>query len=242
MARTGRITTWTGVRTPGARNPASGQVVRALQASVTKLCSSRAAGACALDPVAEQDPPPPSGEQPGMLAVADLPAVGDLESTWVGTGAQRPQANPAATTCDHADFSGSGGAGVLSRTFLVPGAPTPSRFGISETMGRFATPARAGAFVALLRGRMDGCARKDPASRITAHASGHRAGSTWSLWRLESKVSDHRTITYWTAVSRVGRDVAQVTFVPGDGARQDITQKTFASLVERSRERLQELG
>ncbi|MGI9157279.1 MAG: sigma factor-like helix-turn-helix DNA-binding protein [Marmoricola sp.] len=243
VARTGHLTTWTSVVTRGSRSPDTTRVVHALGNSVRRLCSSRAAGACATSPKISQDPPPPSGEQPGMLAVADLPPVGNISHPWVGTDAQQATDNAAATTCDHADFVAAGAKGPLARTFLIPKSRTPARFGLTETTGRFPRVAGAKAFVTRVRDRMNGCPDKDPGATITTRAekrTGPR-GSEWYLWRLESQISDKRTIVYWMGVSRFGSNVAQVGFVPGGGPTQDIDAATFEGLVTRSRDRLFEL-
>lgn len=243
VARTGHITTWTAVVTRGAHNPDTTKVVDSLSNSVRKLCPSRAAGKCPVDAVVRENPPPPSGEQPGMLAVADLPPVGNIAKPWVGTRAQRSQNNPASTTCDRADFHNAGAGGALTRTFLVPGSATPARFGLTETAGRFPVVEQAKAFVTHVRDRMDRCEDKDPGATITHRAEKSVAvrGSAWYLWRLRSEISDKRAIVYWMGISRVGSQVAQVAFVPGEGAKQDIDAATFEALVKRSRDRLFEL-
>lgn len=243
VARTGHISTWTAVVTRGASNPDTSKLLQTLSNAVDRLCSSKAAGACALTPVLQENPPPPSGEQPGMLAVADLPSVGNIDKPWVGTSAARVQGNPAATSCDHADFDAAGATGTLSRTFLIPGAATPDRFGLTETSGTFASAVPAKAFVTEVRGKMDSCEDRDLGAKITRHAEMPIAvrGSAWYLWRLESEVSDKRTIVYWMGITRVGSHVAQVSFVPGDGPDQDLDTATFEDLVKRGRDRLFEL-
>lgn len=243
VARSGHISTWTAVVTRGARNPETSQLVDSLSNSVERLCSSRAAGACTKVPVVSENPPPPSGEQPGMLAVADLPPVGDIDRPWVGTSATRTRGNPASTTCDQADFGKAGATGSMTRTFLIPGSATPARFGLAETSGRFPSVDRAKAFVTQVRGRMDGCEDKDLGATISDQAERPIAvrGSAWYLWRLESEVSDNRTVAYWMGITRVGSRVAQISFVPGEGAKQDIDAATFQDLVKRSRDRLFEL-
>lgn len=243
VARTGRITTWTAVVTPGAANPETAQVVASLSRSVDRLCSSRASGACSQVPVVNENPPPPSGEQPGMLAVADLPPVRGIDKPWLGTGARHEAVNPAATACDRADFDKAGARGALTRTFLIPRSATPARFGLTETTGPFRTVAQASGFVTRVRDRMGTCEDKDPGARITQHAGLRLAahGSAWFLWRLESKVSDKRTIVYRMGVTRVGSWVAQICFIPGDGAGQDLEAVGFERLVKRTRDRLLEL-
>ncbi len=241
LARTGRITTWTAVTTMGARNPDTDQLLTSITGAVRRVCESRAAGPCPLSPVIVQNAPPPTGEQEGMLAVADLPPIGTISRPWVGTKAGPTGNNPAATTCDRANFAAAGARRSLSRTFLIPGAKTPSRFGLSETLGRFGSSKQAKAFVQQVRRRMDGCEDKDLGAKLsdrTQKLDGPR-GSAWTMWRLVSEINDNKKIAYWMGIARYGPHVAQVGFVPGNTF--DVSSEAFRALVIRSRDRLFEL-
>jgi hypothetical protein len=176
-----------------------------------------------------------------MLAVADLPPIGTIAQPWVGTRAGPASPNPAATTCDRADFLAAGAGRSLSRTFLIPGANTPARFGLSETWGRFGSTAQAKAFVQQVRARMDACQKKDPGATVSHRAEQLKGphGSQWTLWRLQNDIGAKHTIDYWMGVARVGPNVAQVGFVPGD--KQDLSAAAFRALVIRARDRLFEL-
>ncbi len=241
LARTGRITTWTAVTTMGARNPDTDQLLASITGAVGRVCKSRVAGPCPLSPVVTQNAPPPTGEQEGMLAVADLPPIGTITKPWVGTKAGPTGNNPAATTCDRADFVASGARRSLSRTFLIPAAKTPDRFGLSESWGRFASTKQAKAFMKQIRGRMDGCEDKDLGAKVSDRAEkldGPR-GSAWTMWRLESEINDKKKIAYWMGIARYGPHVVQVGFVPGNTF--DVSAEVFRALVIRSRDRLFEL-
>ena len=241
VARTGRITTWTAVTTMGARNADTDRLLASITGAVKRVCSSRAAGRCPRSPVVTRNAPPPTGEQEGMLAAADLPPVGTIAKPWVGTKAAPAGKNPAATTCDRADFVAAGSRRPLSRTFLIPGAGTPDRFGLSETSGRFATTRQAKEFVQQVRRRMDACEDKDLGAKISnrrENANG-APGSAWTMWRLVSQINDNQKIAYWMGVARYGPHVAQVGFVPGD--RSDVSTRAFRALVVRARDRLSEL-
>lgn len=241
LARTGRITTWTAVTTMGSRNPDTGRLLASITGAVKRVCASRAAGSCPLSPVLTQNAPPPTGEQEGMLAVADLPPIGTITKPWVGTKAGPARKNPAATTCDRANFAAAGARRSLSRTFLIPGAHMPDRFGLSETWGRFASTRQAKAFVQQVSKRMDACEDKDLGAKVSNRSesvNGPR-GSVWAMWRLESEISDNQKIGYWMGIVRYGPHVAQVGFVPGDGS--DVSPAAFRALVVRARDRLFEL-
>ena len=241
LARTGQITTWTAITTMGSRNPDTDRLLASITRAVKRVCASRAAGSCPLSPVLTQNAPPPTGEQEGMLAVADLPPIGTITKPWVGTKAAPAGKNPAATTCDRADFVAAGSQRSLSRTFLIPGAHMPDRFGLGETWGRFASTRQAKAFVQQVRKRMDACEDKDLGAKISNRSESVRGprGSVWAMWRLESEISDNRKIGYWMGIVRYGPHVAQVGFVPGD--RSDVSPAAFRALVVRARDRLFEL-
>ena len=176
-----------------------------------------------------------------MLAVADLPPIGTITKPWVGTKAGPAGKNPAATTCDRADFKAAGSRRSLSRTFLIPGAHMPDRFGLSETWGRFTSSRQAKAFVQQVRKRMDACEDKDLGAKISQRneKGNGPSGSVWAMWRLESEISDKQKIGYWMGIARYGPHVAQVGFVPGD--RSDVSPAAFRALVVRARDRLFEL-
>src|SRR4051794_6739432 len=143
VARTGSLTTSSVLETPTPGPADAGLMVNALTASVQNLCSSRVAGQCVGAVTAEPSLPPPSGEAPGMLAIADLPAVADVIQPWGGTDPAPAKVNVAATTCDQADFVKSGATKAVTRTYLIPDAGLPDRFGLSETLGQFPDEAAA---------------------------------------------------------------------------------------------------
>jgi hypothetical protein len=215
--------------------------VRALTVAVRNLCGSDPAGPCPTSVRAVPMLPPRSGETPGTLAVADLPVVGRIDRPWVGTDPVPARPNIAATTCDKADFIRSGAPRAATRTFLVPEAKVPKRFGITETVGRFANPRKARAFVARVSAAMGACEKKDLGAKVSSKVTeprGYRR-SEYALWRLDSEINDKSTVGFWMGVARVGRYVAQVNFTPtGD---DDIDRATFQTLIARARDRLFEL-
>ncbi len=243
VVRTGSIVTWTAFTTDGASNPSTDNLVSGLSHALQRVCTSRAAGSCAARPAVQENPPPPSGEQAGMLALADLPPVPGVSAQWVGTDAATSRTNPSATTCDNADFVASGADPAYVRTFLIPKAKLPTRFGLSETLGEFPGRPKAQGLIDQVTKQMASCEDRDLGASITEEASrpNGTGDSTWHLWRLESEVSSKQTIDYWMGVARVGSNVAQVSFVPGDG-KQDLSKAEFTALVVRARDRLFELG
>jgi hypothetical protein len=243
VARTGSLTTSTVLEThtPGPADAAL--MVNALTASVQDLCSSRVAGQCVGPVTAEASLPPASGEAPGMLAIADQPAVADVVQPWAGTDPAPAKVNLAATTCDKADFVKAGVSDAATRTYLIPNAGLPERFGLSETLGRFPSAQSATAFVTRIADRMKTCPDRELASKVT-HSVVHlkaRGSASYALWRLENQVNQQEdVIPFWMGVVQLGREVAQVNLTPV--GKYDVDAKTFEALVVRARDRLHEVG
>lgn len=243
LARTGSLTTSTVLTTMG--EPARvAPVVQALTSSVQNLCASPAVKECrAAQPQITPVLPPPSGEMPGMLAVADLPPVGRINRPWVGTDPVPAVPNLAATTCDHTSFAKAGALHPLSRTFLIPGARLPQRFGITETSGRLPTRSAAQAFVKKVADKMATCEKRHMGSRVDHHVTVLDGwhDSSYLLWHLTTQINDKKaTVDYWMGIVRVGRYAAQVNFAPAAG--NDIDRATFRDLVVRARDRLFEVA
>lgn len=242
LARSGALTTSTVLethtRTPG---PPS-LLVPALAAAVENLCDSPVAGDCVGAPAARPTLPPPSGETAGMLAIVDLPAVANVAFPWVGTDPVPVTVNAAATTCDEADFARAGARDARTRTYLIPEAKLPRRFGLTETLGEFPTARAASRFVTRITDRMRTCPDRELASTVSdavVRLKGPKTG--YALWRLENQVNQREDkVPFWMGVARVGRYVAQVNLTPVE--RYDIDRQTFQALVVRARDRLHEVG
>jgi DNA-directed RNA polymerase specialized sigma24 family protein len=241
LARTGSLTVSTVSETLGGRPVAVDRAVSALTNAVRNVCASDPSGPCPGAVSAAPVLPPPSGETRGTLAAADLPVIGKINKPWVGTQAVRARPNIAATTCDKANFARAGAPRALTRTFLIPQAKLPKRFGIAETVGPFASERRAHGLVRSISAAMAGCEKKDLGAKVSSEVSqpnGYR-GSEYAMWRLDSEINDKSSVGFWMGVARVGRYVSQVNFTPtGDN---DVDEDTFQALITRARDRLFEL-
>lgn len=242
VARTGTVTTSTVGRTVGGAPPSAGQITQSLADAVAMLCARSGAKDCAKRPTYRVVPPPPSGEEPGLLAVADLPPVGRINRPWVGTDPTGGAANPAATICDHASFAGESATRTRSRTYLIPGAAVPTRFGLSETYGVFRSPQAAARFMSTMRGRIAGCEGRNLATTVSGDDTLRRSVPQLDLstWIMTTTVSSSENVRFRVGFVRVGRTVAQVTFAPAPA--DDMSESGFRSLLVRSGDRLRELG
>ncbi len=241
LARTGSLTISTVSESLGAGPVAINQAADTLTDAVRNVCSTDPSGPCPTRVTAAPVLPPPSGETRGTLAAADLPVIGKINKPWVGTRPVPARPNIAATTCDKANFVRAGAPRAATRTFLIPQARLPRRFGITETVGAFASAGKAHALVRNISTAMAGCEKKDLGAKVSAEdlqPHGYR-GSEYALWRLDSEIDTKTSVGFWMGVARVGRYVAQVNFTP-TGA-DDVDEDTFQALVTRARDRLFEL-
>jgi DNA-directed RNA polymerase specialized sigma24 family protein len=239
VARTGDLVTSV-VRQVADEKPASLRpLARVIAASVANLCGQKGAGSCGAVPRSQLSAPPPAASAQGMLQVVDLPPISGVAKPWVGTDPVKPTVNPAATTCDNADFTSKSLKWSATRSFLIPQASLPRRFGISETIGRFASDRQARTFVASVRKRMEGCEKRDLSATLDKMHDAAGKQTELSVWHLTTEISDKSKVDYYVALIRSGRVVTQVGFIPAKGAT--VRQGAFQALAERARDRLTNL-
>jgi hypothetical protein len=239
VARTGGLVTSVVRQVADAKAPRLRPFARVLANSVADLCDQEGSGSCAAMPTSTATMPPPAESARGMLQVVDLPPISGVPKPWVGTDPVKPAVNPAATTCDNADFTSKSLTWSATRSFLIPQASLPPRFGISETVGRFTTERQASSFVAGIRKRMSGCEKRDLSATLDKMQD--EAGKTMELstWHLTTEISDESSVDYYVALIRRGRVVCQVGFIPAPGAT--VQKGAFQALAERARDRLTNL-
>lgn len=240
VARTGRVTTSTVGTSVGASPPPAQQITQSLADAVAMLCGRSGSQECAKRPTYRVVPPPPSGEERGILAVADLPPVGRIAQPWVGTAPAPARVNPSATTCDRADFTKSGARTTRTRTYLIPEASLPARFGLSETYGAFPSTKAAAKFLTGVRAKVARCEDRDLATKVTNAKRQRTSTLDLSTWDLSTEVAKDRSVRFRLGFVRVGRTVAQLTFAPSPA--DDVTATSFRALLVRAGDRLRELG
>jgi hypothetical protein len=227
--------------TVGARPLPVRQVVRTLEVAVRNLCVRRVAGRCVTRPAYREVPPPPvgRGDERGILAVADLPPVGRVDEPWVATRPARASSDPSVARCGDSDFRGAGALRSRTRTYLVPQADLPARFGLTETYGTFASARRAARFLSTMRADLAGCERRDVTTDVGPERRSSSAGLDASQWLLTTKVSSSEKVPFRVGYVRAGRSVAELRFTPTPGA--DLAEGVFGSLLTRAGDRLREL-
>jgi hypothetical protein len=169
----------------------------------------------------------------------DLPPVSGVDRPWVGTEPHRAVDNPAATGCDHTDFSARPFTGSVTRTFVIPEAERlPDQFGLTETVGSLSAP-RARALVAEVRKKLGSCADKDLGTDVTRVSEVATARRDLTVWHVRTEISDNSSVDYLMGIVRDGGSVAQVGFVPF--AHVTMGPDAFVALVQRALDRLPSL-
>ena len=195
------------------------QITQSLADSVAMLCARSGSEDCAKQPTYRVVPPPPSGEERGILAVADLPPVGRIARPWVGTEPAPARARTRrATTCDRADFAKAGATTTRTRTYLIPAgvAARPVRAVRDLRPVPHRRPPRAGSWptyarsVARLRGPRPG----HPGQRRAPRRGTGRRSSTCPAGTCRPRSATSRRCASGSASCGSAATVAQLTFAP----------------------------
>lgn len=212
VARTGSVLVTTSAELASGRLRTR-DAATALAAGINRLCGSDGAGTCAAPPRDTAIPPFTTGEAPGMLAEVDLPPVARADGPWVGTAPEVPRVNAASTRCDNTSFVGSGLSRNRTRTFLFPANRAATSFGLTQSVARTATAARARAFVRQVRKRITACGRADLGTEVRTLDDVSDGAQDRTVWALTIELGGNRTLEFWMAVLRRGSAVSQVGYV-----------------------------
>lgn len=205
--------------------------------AVQQLCRLPGAGTCAGTAAASPAPPPASGEHPELLNASDLPPVDGVTQPWVGTDPAPATTNVAATRCDQTSFTEPGITGAMTRSFVIPTATgLAPQFGLTETVGGFASGKAASAFVDGIRGKLAACQKTDLGSHVTQLSTAATAGRDVTAWRVRVETSQTSSIVYLMAIVRTGAAVGQVGFVPSGSVT--MADAAFTALAGRAADRL----
>ena len=242
LARTGKLTISMVLEVTAKTQVPIGTVTATLATAVRNLCASQAAGECVGQVISTRSRPPVSGDVSGMLATVDLPPIADVDAMWNGTPAVPAAPNIAATPCDKADFAKSGAVNPVSRSFLLSNDNAPKVFGVTETIGRFASTKAATKFVDQVTAKMRSCEKRVLSSTIKSQdiRKGTSKDPGYAVWRLVNQTQNREEVAYWMGITQVGAYVSQVTMTPVK--KYDVSSKAFTTLVQRSRDRLYEVS
>jgi DNA-directed RNA polymerase specialized sigma24 family protein len=219
--------------TPVRQAPTPRALLLALRDAVARLCpeddcvDSRPSLTAAL---------PRIDSPSGLLAAADLPPVGSINATWVGTKASAKGEHPAALSCRLPRLGKAGADSNHNRTYLIPQADVPTSFGLAETVATFPSDRAASAYAESIADALVRCADRDLTSSLDRLDRTRGGGAEITTWFLETRVSRKVTLDFRIAIIASGDRVALVTFNPAGDA--DMTVRQFADLARRASDRL----
>ncbi|HLN75711.1 MAG TPA: hypothetical protein VK204_01625 [Nocardioidaceae bacterium] len=240
LAQVGQMVTTEVVSTANGPAPRTLKAARTLARATSMLCEQAGGSDCGGRPRLQETAPPPSGEATGVLATVDMPGLEGVTKPWVGTSTAPASRNPAATACDRADFRKEGAVTTQTRTFLVPGARLPARFGLTETYGKFRSSAAAAEFLGTVRKRVAACEDRNLAIDVQSPHSMKEGPLAGSTWRLRTELSQSHEVFFDVGFVRRGDTVAQLTFLPAGPA--ELSSGDFRALLVRAGQRLGEVG
>jgi hypothetical protein len=174
-----------------------------------------------------------------MLSAVDLPPVSNARGPWVGTDPQRARVNVASTRCDNTSFTVAGLSHDRTRTFLFPRNEQANAFGLTQTVARAASVARARAFVAEVRRRVDACGRANLGTEVETVVNRSSPDQELTIWELRIELSDSRVLEFWMATMRDGAAVSQLGFVSETSLQ--MARADFRAVADRALERLPRL-
>jgi hypothetical protein len=205
--------------------------------SVDSVCTD-ANGTCSTTPYETVDAlPQGSGSADGYLQTVDMPLFGRIAEPWVTTPSAPVGRNPSATACDDANFRAEGATRVTSRSYVVPGSKElPPVFGMTETLGSFASLSSARAFMKTVYRNVGKCQDRKPNLAVRREDKVHIGRANGRAWQIVSAASETRSFTYRVCLIRVGDTVAEVTFTPSPP--YDVARAAYIRLAERAGQRL----
>jgi DNA-directed RNA polymerase specialized sigma24 family protein len=233
IVRTGPITSAVVASTQGSDPVPVARVLGRAGDSLTRMCLP-VSGDCSTEPRVRTVAPLPTLEHPGFLAAFDLPKVADVSAPWVGTDPSPSPDNPAATPCERARFGAP--QHPRTRVFVLPTAEkVPRRFGLSETVGTFATGADARGFMHRAYASAESCPDRElSASQPREHTLSN--GFDGRVWRFDFEVAASNSVFYRVALVRAGPHVALLSMSPSES--YDVDPLDFSRLAVRASQRL----
>lgn len=217
-SRTGRVLDVVDAATPGATALDVNTVARATASVVGAQCAP-AGGTCATAVSTKDGPPPAGGDEPGFLAVGDLPPVGSSTAPWVGTPVEPPSADFTGSQCESVSWSTTAATTTSSRVYLLQ--DVPGIFGLNEISLTVKDATTASRLVDKIRTDWASCKERkltatvDAPTRVTGVAADGAAVSGWTT-QVEQKAGTSIT-RFRVGIASSGNKVTFVFVNPQKG-------------------------
>jgi hypothetical protein len=164
-SRTGRALDIVDASTPGKSALDVDSVTKGLASVVGAQCGP-AGGTCPAAVSTKDGPPPVGGDEPGFLAVGDLPPVGSTTAPWVGTPVEPPTEDFTGSQCESVTWATTPAATRSSRVYLLQ--DVPGIFGLNQITLTTKDAATASKLVEKVRSDWGSCKERKLTATVAA--------------------------------------------------------------------------
>ena len=200
-----------------------------------------AVGVCASDPSITLGPPPIGGDQPGFLALADIPQPSNGKGTWGGLEPGSP-ADVTTSGCENVDFGTLQADSRTARSYVLTDKPKgmPKTFGLDQIVLSMRNKKDATSEVKQIVSSLKSCEDRLPTASVSglSDVTGQGADDTdisGSVALVSQKVTASDTSRYRIGIIAAG-DKLIYTFLPRDGD-WDLTKDQWQTLTVRAGQR-----
>jgi hypothetical protein len=178
-----------------------------------------AIGVCASNPRVGDGPPPVAGDEPGFLAVADIPVPTSHAGTWGGLSPGSP-ADVVTSGCENVDFTTIPADSRAARSYVLIDKPKgmPDTFGLDQITLTMKSAKAASDEAKLITKNIKNCSDRLPTADVSeiSGVSGTGAEETaisGSVALVSQKISANKTSKYRVGIVAAGNKLVY-TFLP----------------------------
>jgi hypothetical protein len=164
LSRTGRVVNVLDAAQP-SHAIAMDAVGKALSQVNAVICRA-AGGRCDGNVSVKKGPPPLGGDEPGFLAIGDLPPAGPKVYPWVATQVELPKKEFQGSGCETVNWTTEQAKSRSSRVYLIPESGN-SFFGLNEIMLTTKDAKAAGKVVDKIKSDLSKCKSQNLTATVT---------------------------------------------------------------------------
>lgn len=200
-----------------------------------------ATGTCASHPRAEDGPPPVGGDEPGFLALADIPMPTSDHGTW-GDLPPGPPADVVTSGCENVDFATLPATSRAARSYILVDTPQgmPTTFGLDEITLTMKSAKAAAKEAKEIGTNIKNCVDREPTAKISnvdtvAGVGADDLAITGSVALVTQKTTAKKSSTFRVGVAAAGTKLVY-TFLPRTD-NWDLTKSEWSGLTVRAAQR-----
>jgi hypothetical protein len=237
LSRTGRV-----MNVVDAAQPSEALAITAVAQAlgqVNKVQCGPAGGECGGTPSAKDGPPPMGGDEPGFLALGDLPPARAKVAPWIADSIELPKEEFKGSQCEISVNWGTVSAkSKSSRVYLIPESGK-NFFGLNEIMLTMKDSKAAAKMVAKIKSDLTGCedvkltAAVSKPKKVTSIGAQNTKVTGWTAVVLQK--STQGTARYRVGIVSAGPKVIYTFLNPRDD--YDFTRSQWNTVAVRAGER-----